>query len=500
VDTCDYNGTTYALDDTFDAVDGCNTCTCTAGGVSCTEIGCDPKLTMRYFIWDLPTDGELIAESGVRPYIRVRLTSPTDDLPEDYVKDPTLAPAEQLAASFAAWVKTYQGLEPFRSNTPLEYSIYPQNIGSENWSDAPYFHHPDDHLGDPSNPDGLGNPFSHHGRVAVSQYTDELIPAIESALAADNLPRPTRLHFDMESGSSSGGAMKTDEQGNPVGWWSMAQADPRFISEGVVEDATLSSLHQNATLINGAAPAPDYTVGTWEAVNGPFHGWIASLNTMAKDFVLRDTFFGPAKELWPNTRTSNYGVFCTTPQHHIPRSKIFIRPVDVPSIGLDFQSPVFYPPSSTKFGEVGTRLADHLAYFGLPPTETATADTMSALYRARAMAFIDAVIAACPDKPVAPWIGYPGWIRGIPGVRLRPSPKHPDICYSTRSEDIVAIMKYGAERGINEWLLWTGDPSSVATCDNLETEIPPTLSKQEVWTEWAIIVREVNEHVAGHEQ
>jgi len=38
--TCDYNNTTYNEGESFDATDGCNTCTCSEGQIGCTKIGC----------------------------------------------------------------------------------------------------------------------------------------------------------------------------------------------------------------------------------------------------------------------------------------------------------------------------------------------------------------------------------------------------------------------------------------------------------------------------
>jgi hypothetical protein len=38
--TCTYNGTTYALGDTFPRGDNCNHCTCTEGGIECTKLAC----------------------------------------------------------------------------------------------------------------------------------------------------------------------------------------------------------------------------------------------------------------------------------------------------------------------------------------------------------------------------------------------------------------------------------------------------------------------------
>jgi len=40
--TCTYNGKTYSDGETFPAGDGCNTCTCTAPGIACTERACPP--------------------------------------------------------------------------------------------------------------------------------------------------------------------------------------------------------------------------------------------------------------------------------------------------------------------------------------------------------------------------------------------------------------------------------------------------------------------------
>lgn len=55
---CSYAGEVYGVGDTFPDVDGCNTCTCTAGGhVACTEIGC---ATCEY-------EGEVYGEGQVFP-------------------------------------------------------------------------------------------------------------------------------------------------------------------------------------------------------------------------------------------------------------------------------------------------------------------------------------------------------------------------------------------------------------------------------------------------
>ncbi len=41
VSICTYDSVVYYEGDTFPATDGCNTCTCESGNVSCTEMGCD---------------------------------------------------------------------------------------------------------------------------------------------------------------------------------------------------------------------------------------------------------------------------------------------------------------------------------------------------------------------------------------------------------------------------------------------------------------------------
>ncbi len=39
--TCEHGGQTYDVGETFPAGDGCNTCTCAAGGsVQCTKLAC----------------------------------------------------------------------------------------------------------------------------------------------------------------------------------------------------------------------------------------------------------------------------------------------------------------------------------------------------------------------------------------------------------------------------------------------------------------------------
>lgn len=40
---CEYNGWAYADGENFDSTDGCNTCFCDDGLVSCTEKFCEPS-------------------------------------------------------------------------------------------------------------------------------------------------------------------------------------------------------------------------------------------------------------------------------------------------------------------------------------------------------------------------------------------------------------------------------------------------------------------------
>ena len=392
----------------------------------------------------------MIREEGVRPYLRMRVeSSGSMDAPEGFVSDPAWTDAERMAEVTAAWVNAYQAVEPFSAGTPLEYSFFPQNLGHERWSSAPYFHHPLDRLGEEEI--GLGNPFSVNGRAAVRAYSEGLMAAMDARLAVESLPTPSRLHLDMESAPSSSQAIAVEE-GIPVGWWSLAQEDPRWDDEVVVDGQSLAEVYASASLVNGNQPSVDWSAGTWSEANGPMLGWFSSLNRRLKDFVLRESFVDAARVYWSDVPASNYDVVCATPEHSSVRNKVFMRAIDVPAVGLDYQSPVLYPASSSAYGEVGTQLADHLALFGLASDEPHTPELLSELYRARSRQAIDAAIAACPETPLAPWIGYPGWRRPIPGSRLGPG--QPDSCYEVTAEDLIAIMTYGVEQGVREWLLW----------------------------------------------
>ncbi len=41
---CEYAGWAYATGETFDAIDGCNTCACNDGVVVCTEMACEEPI------------------------------------------------------------------------------------------------------------------------------------------------------------------------------------------------------------------------------------------------------------------------------------------------------------------------------------------------------------------------------------------------------------------------------------------------------------------------
>ncbi len=137
----------------------------------------------------------------------------------------------------------------------------------------------------------------------------------------------------------------------------------------------------------------------------------------------------------------------------------------------------------------GTQLNDHLVSLGLPETASHSPEIFSQLYRKRAKQMIDAALAACPSKPLAPWIGYPGYRRPIPGFRL--GPDQGDSCYQVTAEDLVDIMQYGVSKGVREWLLWTnanaGDP-----CTELEVDPAMPLTPEQIWAQWAKVVAEVN--------
>ena len=455
-----------------------------------TDTSADPEPPqLRYWVWNLPLEGELILQDGVRPYLRVRVeSSGSMDAPEGFVADANWTDQQRMAEVYAAWIQAYQSVEPFASGTTLEYSLFPQNLGHEKWSSRPFFIHPQDQMDEEINEHKFGNPFTLHGRAAVRAYSEDLVAAITTRLSQDGLSAPTRLHLDMESAPSISEAIAVEAE-SPVGWWSLAQGDERFDSEAVVDDFTLSKLYTTAVSVDGAPPAPNYAIGTWSAANGPFLGWLSSLNIRLKDFVLRDAFLAPALAQWPEALTSNYAVTCATPEYHPRRGKVFIKSIDVPSIGLDFQSPVLYPASSNAYGEAGTHLNDHLVSLGLPETASHSPETFSQLYRKRAKQMIDAALAACPSKPLAPWIGYPGYRQPIPGFRLGPG--QGDSCYQVTDEDLVDIMQYGVGKGVREWLLWTnanaGDP-----CTELEIDPVMPLTPEQIWAQWAKVVAEIN--------
>lgn len=46
---CTYAGTTYQVGESFPALDGCNTCTCTDGGIVCTKVACSCDPTTEWW-------------------------------------------------------------------------------------------------------------------------------------------------------------------------------------------------------------------------------------------------------------------------------------------------------------------------------------------------------------------------------------------------------------------------------------------------------------------
>ncbi|XP_062512712.1 uncharacterized protein LOC134188563 [Corticium candelabrum] len=61
---CTYNGRKYALGSEFPADDGCNTCNCIEGVVSCTEIACPPQGVCIYRGRTLPEGQKFLSDDG----------------------------------------------------------------------------------------------------------------------------------------------------------------------------------------------------------------------------------------------------------------------------------------------------------------------------------------------------------------------------------------------------------------------------------------------------
>ncbi len=64
ISTCIYEGTTYQEGQSFKSKDECNTCSCSGGQVSCTEMSCEPEIT------ETPEPTELL----ISPTVSVSLT------------------------------------------------------------------------------------------------------------------------------------------------------------------------------------------------------------------------------------------------------------------------------------------------------------------------------------------------------------------------------------------------------------------------------------------
>jgi hypothetical protein len=319
-----------------------------------------------------------------------------------------------------------------------------------------------------------------NGVDGIGDWSESMLAHLKTRLDAAGLPGPYRLHLDMETSISPNDAAHQAD-GTPDGWWPPVLTDSRFGTEVLVGTQTLADMYGNSGL------EPDYTMSIWHSANGDFVGWLYGVASQLRSEGMRLGFVEGARVHWPELLSSNYNTICATEDHPDIRHKVHNRVTNVPEIPLDFQSPVLYPHGGNSYGEAGTKLNDHRAVLGLPALVDATTEDMRETYLAYAKRVIDNTLAACPNTPVAPWIGYPGWLIPLPGGRLGIESDH---CFEVRKEEILEVMEYGQSQGIKEWLVWTGTPKP-EECADLSLEGPDPVAKpsEEIWAEWVEILQ-----------
>lgn len=338
---------------------------------------------------------------------------------------------EAAARQMVAWVRYYK-LRMRRIGRPdFKYALYLNGFGGLNL----YGKHPDpmknrrnvwalgqnpkDALTADIDPRArLGAWFGANGRRLNAEWSRRFVKDFEVVRKRKKLPVPTALHFDVE------GIYNIN---NIRLWWEPALADPRAQTELIDGEHTLVELA-------GQAPPLDTSISVHRKKNRDFSVWADSVNVVASEYALWQGFWKQARQVWPEVSLSNFGMTPGSEQSPYPLEKLGMERTNATLRYATHAAPYLYPLKSWAFENGKVSVAQHMKRY--EPNAQLTGDEdrdLSSMNLAMAKARIDAAVAS--GLKVSPW--------------LRPPSRQ------LNQEDLAALIQYGNERGVGEWILWS---------------------------------------------
>jgi hypothetical protein len=298
------------------------------------------------------------------------------------------------------------------------------------------------------------------GSALVRGYMAGFWEALKWELDDRGLCYPLRIHFDYEGwprGSDQLTIITLNGVDIQAGCWPDVAADGKWSTEDLLN-------YGGSTIENLIAPLPDVPGGTepWDPAeamyserNNTFQQWWDGLSVVIRMQALAESVFADLATFFPETKWGNYYAFVADdPNFKYPDgdqtdgvSRWFNTPVDNDDLVVpgDFSTPILYSNENLLWALQGD-FAERIGY-SFP-------EVVRDFQRMR----LDAVFSARSVKAVVPTMeNFDRLLSNKPsGAEFDPT-KHYE--YIVTREDLASLMAYAWQRGADEFVMFTFDPS-----------------------------------------
>ncbi len=286
--------------------------------------------------------------------------------------------------------------------------------------------------------------YRQEGSKLVKAYMNHFWEALKWELDDRGLCYPLRIHFDYEGWPRGPDQLNiSDNTGRQTGCWPDVATDARWSTEDLLNygGSAISDLIGSLTW--------DDTKRMYDPENNDFQQWWEGLSVVIRMQAVGEAVFADLATYFPETQWGNYYAFVADdPQFKYPDGpesddqdvqQWFNTPVDDDDLEVpgDFSTPIFFSADNlleNLQGDYNERIGYSFAEVGRDMT------------RMR----LDAVFGARSAKPVVPTFENPGRSVG---------PDKADPLYFITFEDISTLMAYAWQRGADEMVMFTFDPS-----------------------------------------
>jgi len=331
------------------------------------------------------------------------------------VSEAELENATVAAASAISGLQTMLASREEAGNTSTFYSLYIHGFadrdamrGFENpndaitgWVDA----FPDDATD--------SSPFISNGLDVCKAWGDAFLDEFKTLLDSNELPYPSRFHFDTEMDISESLAARPVSAGYD-GWMDYALADPRATTEIVDGVSTFTEMVNGWVTTEGASLGWDVNESYWGSDNKDLREFLKYYMYRLRDYLHWYAFIEKATTIFPGTTWSNWnhGDYGTYLEPTLCKGKASNVCYGDSAPYSDFAAPSLYPLRNESFQDVGSEKADWINVLGItssvkehgPPYS----DDFATLWTELSFRTIEGLVRVNGPDNVVPWITYAG--------------------------------------------------------------------------------------------